>query len=156
IDANAVQLREFIEEASGVSRYQSRRDDTQKQLDTASDNLARLHDMVSELTSQQKRLEKQAKTAQQAQQWQQAQQAISEQLLIDDYGRAWQKQQTLAADFQAISERVDAQQIFIEELIEQQQLAQQALTEQHHTLQTQQNLAKDYWQQQHETQSLLK
>ncbi|MGD4278892.1 hypothetical protein QT802_22590, partial [Xanthomonas citri pv. citri] len=93
---------------------------------------------------------------QQAQQWQQAQQAISEQLLIDDYGRAWQKQQILAADFQAISERVDAQQIFIEELIEQQQLAQQALTEKNHTIQTQQNLAKDYWQQQHETQSLLK
>ncbi|WP_146109122.1 hypothetical protein, partial [Pantoea ananatis] len=116
-----------------MSRYQSRRDDTQKQLDTASDNLARLHDMVSELTSQQKRLEKQAKTAQQAQQWQQAQQAISEQLLIDDYGRAWQKQQTLAADFQAMRERVDAQQIFIEGLIEQQQLAQQALTEQYHT-----------------------
>ena len=156
IDANALQLREFIEEASGVSRYQSRRDDTQKQLDTASDNLARLHDMVSELTSQQKRLEKQAKIAQQAQQWQQAQQAISEQLLIDDYGRAWQKQQTLAADFQAMRERVDAQQVFIERLIEQQQLAQQALTEQQQTLQTQQNLAKDYWQQQHETQSLLK
>ena len=127
IDANAVQLREFIEEASGVSRYQSRRDDTQKQLDAASDNLARLHDMVSELTSQQKRLEKQAKTAQQAQQWQQTQQAISEQLLIDDYGRAWQKQQTLAADFQAMRERVDAQQVLIEGLIEQQQLAQQAL-----------------------------
>ena len=156
IDANALQLREFIEEASGVSRYQSRRDDTQKQLDTATDNLARLHDMVSELTSQQKRLEKQAKTAQQAQQWQQAQQAISEQLLIDDYGRAWQKQQTLAADFQAMRERVDAQQIFIEGLIEQQQLAQQAMTEQQQILQTQQNLAKDYWQQQHETQSLLK
>nr|WP_309594858.1 chromosome segregation protein SMC [Moraxella osloensis] len=156
IDANALQLREFIEEASGVSRYQSRRDDTQKQLDTASDNLARLHDMVSELTSQQKRLEKQAKTAQQAQQWQQAQQAISEQLLIDDYGQAWQKQQTLAADFQAMRERVDAQQVFIEGLIEQQQLAQQALAEQQQTLQTQQNLAKDYWQQQHETQSLLK
>ena len=156
IDANALQLREFIEEASGVSRYQSRRDDTQKQLDTASDNLVRLHDMVSELTSQQKRLEKQAKTAQQAQQWQQAQQAISEQLLIDDYGRAWQKQQTLAADFQAMRERVDAQQVLIEGLIEQQQLAQQALTEQQQTLQTQQNLAKDYWQQQHETQSLLK
>ncbi|WP_248789094.1 hypothetical protein, partial [Escherichia coli] len=82
--------------------------------------------------------------------------AISEQLLIDDYGRAWQKQQTLAADFQAMRERVDAQQIFIEGLIEQQQLAQQALTEQQHTLQTQQNLAKDYWQQHHETQSLLK
>ena len=156
IDANALQLREFIEEASGVSRYQSRRDDTQKQLDTASDNLARLHDMVSELTSQQKRLEKQAKTAQQAQQWQQAQQAISEQLLIDDYGQAWQKQQTLAADFQAMRERVDAQQVLIEGLIEQQQLAQQAVTEQQQTLQTQQNLAKDYWQQQHETQSLLK
>lgn len=156
IDANALQLREFIEEASGVSRYQSRRDDTQKQLDTASDNLARLHDMVSELTSQQKRLEKQAKTAQQAQQWQQAQQAISEQLLIDDYGQAWQKQQTLAADFQAMRERVDAQQVLIGGLIEQQQLAQQALTEQQQTLQTQQNLAKDYWQQQHETQSLLK
>lgn len=155
IEANALQLREFIEEASGVSRYQSRREDTQKQLDTASDNLARLHDMASELSAQQKRLEKQAKTAQQAEHWQSELNSINEQLLIDDYGQAWQKQQTLANEFQAISEKVAHQQGLIAEMSEQHQTAQRHIAEQQLAYQNQQNLAQRHWQQHHEAQSLL-
>lgn len=156
IDANALQLREFIEEASGVSRYQSRREETQKQLDTARDNLTRLQDMVSELTGQQKRLEKQAKTAQQAQQWQQQLDAISEQLLVDDYAQAWHKQQKLTRSFQLIDAQVIDQQALIAELSAQQQTAQHHIQEQQLAIQAQQNLAQRYWQQHHETQSLLK
>ena len=63
VDSNPMQLREFIEEAAGVSRYQARREETQKKLEKTQDNLARLHDMQSELVSQQKRLSKQAASA---------------------------------------------------------------------------------------------
>lgn len=63
IDADGKALREFIEEAAGVSRYQARRDETVKQLQQASDNLSRLTDLHSELAKQQKTLEKQAKSA---------------------------------------------------------------------------------------------
>ncbi len=64
VDSNPLQLREFIEEAAGVSRYQARREETQKKLEKTQDNLARLYDMQSELVSQQKRLSKQAEGAQ--------------------------------------------------------------------------------------------
>nr|WP_313974594.1 AAA family ATPase [uncultured Psychrobacter sp.] len=63
VESSPLQLREFIEEAAGVSRYQARREETQKKLERTQDNLARLHDMQSELVSQQKRLAKQAASA---------------------------------------------------------------------------------------------
>ncbi|PKH80670.1 AAA family ATPase [Psychrobacter sp. 4Bb] len=64
VESSPVQLREFIEEAAGVSRYQARREETQKKLEKTRDNLARLHDMQSELLRQQKSLSKQAASAQ--------------------------------------------------------------------------------------------
>ncbi|WP_201526428.1 AAA family ATPase [Psychrobacter frigidicola] len=64
VESNPVQLREFIEEAAGVSRYQARREETQKKLKKTQDNLARLHDMQSEMERQQKTLSKQATSAQ--------------------------------------------------------------------------------------------
>jgi chromosome segregation protein len=63
VESSPMQLREFIEEAAGVSRYQARREETQKKLEKTQDNLARLYDMQSELVSQQKRLSKQAASA---------------------------------------------------------------------------------------------
>ena len=63
VESSPLQLREFIEEAAGVSRYQARREETQKKLEKTKDNLARLYDMQSELVSQQKRLSKQAASA---------------------------------------------------------------------------------------------
>tara|TARA_R110002051_G_scaffold18679_12_gene53456 strand:- start:774 stop:4730 length:3957 start_codon:yes stop_codon:yes gene_type:complete len=63
VESSPLQLREFIEEAAGVSRYQARREETQKKLEKTQDNLARLYDMQSELVSQQKRLSKQAASA---------------------------------------------------------------------------------------------
>ena len=64
VESSPLQLREFIEEAAGVSRYQARREETQKKLEKTKDNLARLHDMQSELLRQQKTLSKQAASAQ--------------------------------------------------------------------------------------------
>ena len=63
VESSPLQLREFIEEAAGVSRYQARREETQKKLEKTQDNLARLYDMQSELVSQKKRLSKQAASA---------------------------------------------------------------------------------------------
>lgn len=155
IDANALQLREFIEEASGVSRYQSRREETQKQLTGAQDNLSRLQDMASELSAQQQRLAKQAKTAQQAQAWQAKLDAIGQQLLLDDYGQAWQKQHGLAQDYQAISAKVAEQQALIEQITTEQQAAQRTISEQQLAYQAEQNNVQRHWQQHHEAQSLL-
>ena len=64
VESSPMQLREFIEEAAGVSRYQARREETQKKLEKTQENLARLHDMQSELVRQQKTLSRQATSAQ--------------------------------------------------------------------------------------------
>lgn len=68
VDSSPMQLREFIEEGAGVSRYQARRDETQKKLDEAKDNLERLSDLQGELKKQQRTLMRQAESAKKYQQ----------------------------------------------------------------------------------------
>ena len=99
IDADGRQLRAFIEEASGVSRYQARRDDTERQLTTAQDNLARLGDMAHGLREQQSRLAKQAAAATQVQAWQAEYDALSQTLLLDDYAQAHANAQAAQTDY---------------------------------------------------------
>lgn len=71
VDAKPEEMRVFIEEAAGVSRYQARRRETMQHLEHTTQNLARLEDIASELRSQLKSLKKQAETAIQYQQLQQ-------------------------------------------------------------------------------------
>ncbi len=155
IDADAKQLREFIEEASGVSRYQSRREDTQKQLDTARDNLVRLQDMVSELTNQQQRLEKQAKTAKQAQQYQQQLDAIIQQLLVDDYANALQKQQQLLNIYEQSQKEFLIKQNELEQYNQQQKQQQEKIDKIQFNQQVEQQQYQNYWQQQHQAQTAV-
>ena len=63
VDAKPEEMRVFIEEAAGVSRYQARRRETMLHLDHTSQNLSRLEDIASELKSQLKTLKRQSETA---------------------------------------------------------------------------------------------
>lgn len=82
VDSSPQQLREFIEEAAGVSRYQARREETQKKLLKTQENLERLHDIEAELSRQKKKLVKQAESANQYQQIQEQLATVKEQLAI--------------------------------------------------------------------------
>ncbi|WP_201565820.1 AAA family ATPase [Psychrobacter immobilis] len=93
VESSPMQLREFIEEAAGVSRYQARREETQKKLEKTKDNLARLHDMQSELISQQKRLSKQAASAERYEELALALADIKQQLAIQQLYQAKHNQQ---------------------------------------------------------------
>lgn len=93
VDSSPLQLREFIEEAAGVSRYQARREETQKKLEKTQDNLARLHDMQSELVSQQKRLSKQAASAERYEELALTLADIKQQLAIQQLYQAKHNQQ---------------------------------------------------------------
>lgn len=93
VDSSPLQLREFIEEAAGVSRYQARREETQKKLEKTQDNLARLHDMQSELVSQQKRLAKQAASAERYEELALTLADIKQQLAIQQLYQAKHQQQ---------------------------------------------------------------
>jgi chromosome segregation protein len=63
IEARPEELRVFLEEAAGVSKYKERRRETEHRLADTRDNLARLSDIRQELGSQIERLEKQAEVA---------------------------------------------------------------------------------------------
>ncbi|WP_180079609.1 chromosome segregation protein SMC [Acinetobacter sp. YH12058] len=63
VDAKPEEMRVFIEEAAGVSRYQARRRETMLHLDHTTQNLARLEDIAAELKSQLKTLKRQSETA---------------------------------------------------------------------------------------------
>ena len=60
IDAKPEEMRVFIEEAAGVSRYQARRRETMLHLEHTTQNLSRLDDIASELRSQLKTLKRQS------------------------------------------------------------------------------------------------
>jgi chromosome segregation protein len=63
IEAKPEELRIFLEEAAGVSKYKERRKETEGRLADTRENLARVEDIRIELGSQLARLEQQAKIA---------------------------------------------------------------------------------------------
>ena len=63
IEARPEELRVFLEEAAGVSKYKERRRETEHRLADTRDNLARVSDIRQELGSQIERLGKQAEVA---------------------------------------------------------------------------------------------
>ncbi|TQF72023.1 chromosome segregation SMC family protein [Pseudoalteromonas luteoviolacea] len=63
IESKPHELRVFLEEAAGVSKYKERRKETQTRIKSTRDNLERLLDMRQELQSQLDRLAKQAESA---------------------------------------------------------------------------------------------
>lgn len=63
VDAKPEEMRVYIEEAAGVSRYQARRRETLQHLEHTTQNLSRLDDIALELKSQLKTLKRQAETA---------------------------------------------------------------------------------------------
>ena len=63
VDAKPDEMRVYIEEAAGVSRYQARRRETLQHLEHTTQNLDRLDDIASELKSQLKTLKRQSESA---------------------------------------------------------------------------------------------
>ena len=63
IEAKPEELRIFLEEAAGVSKYKERRKETEGRLSDARENLARVEDIRLELGNQLQRLETQARVA---------------------------------------------------------------------------------------------
>jgi chromosome segregation protein len=63
IEAKPEELRIFLEEAAGVSKYKERRRETEGRLSDTRENLSRVDDIRAELGSQLARLEEQAKIA---------------------------------------------------------------------------------------------
>ncbi|MCU7959298.1 MAG: chromosome segregation protein SMC [gamma proteobacterium symbiont of Bathyaustriella thionipta] len=63
IEAKPEELRVYLEEAAGISKYKERRKETEKRIAHTRDNLDRLNDLTEEVGKQLQRLEKQSKIA---------------------------------------------------------------------------------------------
>ena len=63
IEAKPDELRVFVEEAAGISKYKERRRETENRISHAQDNMSRLNDLRDELDKQLKHLQRQSQTA---------------------------------------------------------------------------------------------
>ena len=63
VEAKPEELRAYLEEAAGVSKYKERRRETVQRIQQTRDNLERVRDICNELEAQLSRLERQAKAA---------------------------------------------------------------------------------------------
>jgi chromosome segregation protein len=63
IEAKPEELRSYLEEAAGISKYKERRRETERRIGHTKDNLDRLSDLREELERQLTHLERQAKSA---------------------------------------------------------------------------------------------
>lgn len=68
VEARPEELRAFLEEAAGISKYKERRRETLQRISQTRENLARVADIREELDKQLQRLERQAKAAERYQQ----------------------------------------------------------------------------------------
>ena len=63
IEAKPEEMRMFLEEAAGISKYKERRRETSNRIKNTKENLARIMDVLEEIEKQIKHLNRQAKTA---------------------------------------------------------------------------------------------
>lgn len=87
IEAKPDDLRIFVEEAAGISKYKERRRETENRISHTQDNLARLNDLREELNKQLRHLERQAQAAEKYQSYKTQEKQYSSQLAA----MAWQR-----------------------------------------------------------------
>jgi chromosome segregation protein len=81
IEAKPDELRVYIEEAAGISKYKERRRDTESRMQRTLENLERLTDIRDELGRQLSRLERQAKSAEKYAEFKKEERQLSAELL---------------------------------------------------------------------------
>ncbi|MGL4318559.1 MAG: chromosome segregation protein SMC [Pseudomonas sp.] len=80
IEAKPEDLRNFIEEAAGISKYKERRRETESRIRRTHENLARLTDLREELERQLERLHRQAQSAEKYQEYKAEERQLKAQL----------------------------------------------------------------------------
>ena len=81
IEAKADEMRAFLEEAAGISRYKERRRETESRIGHTRENLARLSDLRDEVEKQLRHLQRQAATARRYQALKQEERQLHAELL---------------------------------------------------------------------------
>ncbi|WP_161865350.1 chromosome segregation protein SMC [Pseudomonas yangonensis] len=138
IEAKPEELRNFIEEAAGISKYKERRRETENRIRRTQENLARLTDLREELERQLERLHRQAQAAEKYQEYKAEERQLKAQLLA----LRWQ---TLNQQVGSREQVIGDQEVAFEVLVAEQRSADAAierLRDGHHELSERFNLVQ--------------
>lgn len=130
IEAKPEDLRNFIEEAAGISKYKERRRETESRIRRTQENLERLADLRQELERQLERLQRQAQAAEKYQQYK----AEERQLKAELAALRWLALDELARQRQSV---IGDQEVAMEALVAEQRSADasiERLRDGHHEL----------------------
>jgi chromosome segregation protein len=130
IEAKPEDLRNFIEEAAGISKYKERRRETENRIRRTHENLARLTDLREELERQLERLHRQAQAAEKYQEYKAEERQLKAQLSA----LRWQALNEQVAQREAV---IGNQEVSFEALVADQRSADAAierLRDGHHDL----------------------
>jgi chromosome segregation protein len=117
IEAKPEELRVYLEEAAGISKYKERRKETETRIKHTRENLDRLNDVREEVDKQLDHLKRQARQAEQYQQLKAEQRERDAQLKALDYRR-------LDVELQALRDALTQDEIKLEALIADQRQAE--------------------------------
>ncbi|MGR3984837.1 MAG: chromosome segregation protein SMC [Gammaproteobacteria bacterium] len=135
VEAHPEDLRLFVEEAAGTSKYKDRRRETETRMAHTRDNLARIADIRDELGKQLRRLKRQASSAKRFRALRDEQRLVGAQLLLLQLG---EMEDDLSARADALAKHekrlqsANAAQRKAEEEIEAMRLRQSEAQEKHH------------------------
>ncbi|RML94576.1 chromosome segregation SMC family protein, partial [Pseudomonas savastanoi] len=138
IEAKPEDLRNFIEEAAGISKYKERRRETENRIRRTHENLARLTDLREELERQLERLHRQAQAAEKYQEYKAEERQLKAQLSA----LRWQALNDLVGQREAV---IGNQEIGFEALVADQRSADasiERLRDGHHNLSERFNLVQ--------------
>jgi chromosome segregation protein len=109
IESKPDELRVYIEEAAGISKYKERRRDTESRINRTKENLERLTDIRDELGRQLGRLERQAKAAEKYAEYKKQERQLTVELLAlrwRDYDQSGQQQKDIIGKLELEHEKL--------------------------------------------------
>ena len=133
IDAKPEELRVYLEEAAGITKYKERRRETENRIGHTRENMERLDDVREEVTKQLAHLKRQAAAAERYKELKQQQRQLNAELLALRWRELNQQMQADKQQLQQQQNRVDAviaEQRSVEASIEQQR-QQQTVAQDH-------------------------
>lgn len=111
VEAKPEELRAYIEEAAGISKYKERRRETELRLEHTQQNLNRLNDLREELSKQLKHLQRQANAAERYKALKQEERLLKAQLQTLRYQTFQKKLDIQITEIQTLEEKLQALQL---------------------------------------------
>jgi chromosome segregation protein len=139
ISSRPEELRQWIEEAAGISKYKERRRETESRIKQTRENLARLNDLRSELTTRVEALRKQASNAEKYKEYKEQERKLKAELLALRLRALSRQQATHEATIAGLTQALEAARAALAAVHDGQARAEAANRESNHALSAQQN-----------------